>query len=424
MPDLQKYEKENTGDSNRRVLQIIVSLAAFIVVFAAASLPIGFIFKVLISLAAAAAQIVFISRKPGKSELPEVVAETEPVESSEEFFDDDTDYKLQALEEASQFFGASLKPGDMFRLVASRINELTPFANCVLFIADKEESKLKLVFAAGAGAEAWENLEIKLSDGLAGKAFDVKDCLLENGELSDRKVFPAGNLTGIGSAIAAPLYNQSEVFGVLELFSGEESYGESSRKLLEAIGERLSPLVLSSLAFEKNLSNALTDSLTNLPNERAFYLVLENQIAESQRNRNERPLTVLAIDIKNFGEINRKFGHSTGDNILFFAGEIIKNQLRRMDFLARSKNDEYLTVLPTASAETAHEVVERIVQIFETNPFEISPKKQIVVKLNFGAATFWEDGETPEELLKTAQVRKRRAKDSDDKKVIQFPVSK
>ena len=183
-------------------------------------------------------------------------------------------------------------------------------------------------------------------------------------------------------------------------------------------------MALSSLAFEKNLSNALTDSLTNLPNERAFYLVLENQIAESQRYRDERPLTVLTIDIKSFTEINQKFGHSTGDNILYFASEVIKNQLRKMDFLARSMSDEFLTVLPTATEDTAQEIMERLNKILESSPYEISPENKIIVQLNYGSATFWKDGETPNELLKVAHLRKQQKKSSDNPNILRFPKGK
>ncbi len=49
--------------------------------------------------------------------------------------------------------------------------------------------------------------------------------------------------------------------------------------------------MLGSIAYERTQANALTDATTDLPNERAFYLVLENQVAEAQRNRGERPLT-------------------------------------------------------------------------------------------------------------------------------------
>src|SRR5207253_4107332 len=111
----------------------------------------------------------------------------------------------------------------------------------------------------------------------------------------------------------------------------------------------VAPLVLSSMALERSRANALTDPTTDLPNERAFYLVLENQIAEAQRKQGDRPLTILAIDIKNFEDINRRFGHAAGDRALNFAAQLVKDNLRQMDFLARSTGDEFLVILPTAS---------------------------------------------------------------------------
>ncbi|MEO6052250.1 MAG: hypothetical protein ABIP78_13095 [Pyrinomonadaceae bacterium] len=71
------------------------------------------------------------------------------------------------------------------------------------------------------------------------------------------------------------------------------------QSLFEAVGTRVSPLMLASIAFERSHANGLTDVTTELPNQRAFYLILENQIAEAQRKREDRPLTILAIDIQN-----------------------------------------------------------------------------------------------------------------------------
>lgn len=340
-------------------------------------------------------------------------------------FDDQIENRLLALEEANQFFGASLKADDMFRLVSSRVNEIIPFESCAIFLFESDEPKLKIVFSAGKKASFLANVEIGTAQGLAGKAFSSKKCLAENHQFSDQDLFAKEFLADIDSVVAAPLFRDSEIFGVLELFGGKQSsYGESSVKLLEAICERSSPLLLSSLAFEKNLTNALTDPLTDLPNERAFFLVLENQIAESQRNRDERPLTVLAVDIKNFSEINQRFGHSTGDKILSFAAGLIREQLRRMDFLTRSSSDEFLIVLPTASEVTTVEIIDRLGQNFNDTPFEVSGGNRIGVQLNHGSATFWQDGEVPAELLRVARARKRQYKTPGGVKILPFPASR
>ncbi len=343
-------------------------------------------------------------------------------EISDSIFNEEVEGKLLALEEASAFFGASLKFPDMFRLVASRINEIVPFAACVLFLVDEEKNKLKAVCAVGENSRNLLNAEMNAGKGLAGKTLLDEKIRREEKVLSDENVLPENALKNLESGLAVPLFSGGGVFGVLTLYGNNEiKFDETSMQLIEAVGMRAAPLFLSSMSFERSLTNALTDSLTNLPNERAFYLVLENQTAESQRNRDERPLTILAVDIKDFAKFNQKFGHATGDRMLTFAAHLIKAQLRQMDFLARSSNDEFLVVLPTAAEEITKEIIERIKKAFIYNKFDAAPGEQTDVRLNFGAATFWKNGETSQQLLQHARLQKEQTKSERSGKVILFP---
>lgn len=343
-------------------------------------------------------------------------------EISDSIFNEEIENRLLALEEASTFFGASLKFPDMFRLVASRINELIPFVSCALFLVEENETKLKIVCAVGENSRHLLNLTTDSHKGLAGKVFVAQQIRREENFLSDKSILPEEAIKGFESGLAVPLFRGGDVFGVLTLFGDDEiRFDQNSVQLIEAVASRVAPLFMSSLSFERSLTNALTDTLTNLPNERAFYLVLENQIAESQRNRDERPLTILTVDIKDFTELNQNFGHAAGDQVLTFTANLIKAQLRQMDFLARSLNDEFFAVLPTASNEIAQEIVERIEKAFFYNKFEFSPQEKINLQLNFGAATFWKDGETAHQLLQYAHLRKQQTKSGRNNNVIRFP---
>ena len=330
--------------------------------------------------------------------------------------------RLLALEEAGTFFGASLKFPDMFRLVSSRINELVPFTSCAFFLADENNTNLKIVCAVGENSRNWLNFQTSFHTGLAGKTFVGQKIYCEKPHLSDKNVLPDDILNGLVSGLAVPLFHGDNVFGVLTLYGNDEiNFDKNSIELIEAVGTRIAPLFLSSMSFERSLTNALTDTLTNLPNERALFLILENQIAESERNRHERPLTILAVDIKNFTELNQEFGHATGDRILAFAANLIKAQLRQMDFLSRSQNDEFLAVMPTASGKIADEIIERIKKAFVFNEFGVSPKAKINLQLNFGSATFGKNGETAHRLLQYAKLQKQQSKVERNSKVILFP---
>ncbi len=322
---------------------------------------------------------------------------------------------LRALEEANDFFSGSIKAADMLRLISSRIRGLANFRTSALFLMDETRSHLYVAGTDGPDAEKIKDLTCDLNEAPVGVCFSRR--CVEIGPRANKSI------DGINSIAAIPLLNGIEPFGVLCLYFGRDCDAEkrSDLALFEAIGVRVAPLVMSSIALERSLSNALTDGTTDLPNERAFYLFLENQIAESQRNPEDRPLTILAVDMKNFDEINGRFGHAAGDRVLSIASRIIKDNLRQMDLLSRASGDEFLVILPTASKEISHEVIARISTGFFGRRLQISERESVEVELNFGWAAFGSDGETPSGLLAIARQRKEQAKSAEPNKVLWFP---
>jgi diguanylate cyclase (GGDEF)-like protein len=334
---------------------------------------------------------------------------------------DEVRNKLSSLEDANEFFGSSLKPVDMFRLVFSRVSEIVPVSACVLFVPNHDRSKWKAEYVEGRRSHFLQSLEFDASEGLAGIAAATRSIITDESIFHDAKLLSAEFRDGFRSAVALPLVEDGETFAVFQMYNDEPADASGTPSLYESLAERLTPIFLRSMAFARSLSNALSDPLTNLPNERAFFMILENQLAESQRYRDERPLTVLAMDIKNFSDVNSTFGHATGDRILSFAAKTIRGQLRKMDFLARSINDEFVAILPNAPGSTADEIIERVRSAFASDPFEISGDDTLKVWLNFGAATFWHDGDTAQQLLQNAQIRKQQAKSEEPAKVLWFP---
>ena len=326
----------------------------------------------------------------------------------------DIESQLLALDEGSDVFTGALKPTDTFRLVAHRVKTLVPFRSIALILLDQTRSHLTISEAEGAGIGDLNGTKINWDEGLAAQSFSSRSAKIGVEALvPNEHSFPS---------IAIPLIRGTEIFGVLQLyFEAAYDLGKVDSCTFEAIGTRVAPLILSSIAFERSQANALTDLTTDLPNERAFYLILENQIAEAHRKAGALPLTILTIDLKNFDEINEKYGHAAGDRALKFAAQIIKDNLRQMDFFARSMNDEFLAILPSASAEISEEVIERIERGFAGRRLEVSHTEIIEIDLNFGWASFGDDAETADELLAMARLRKRQSKCPEPPRVLWFP---
>lgn len=318
--------------------------------------------------------------------------------------------ELIALDDTRRFFGASLKLSDVFKQASNRVAEIIPFDGSVLFLPDDNRDELRAMFAEGGNAgELCE--AVREDTRLAELAFHSGEIELDEiiEITSPLAEYPAADDFAFAAAI--PLISEGRVFGVFQIYSRSPQRGDDrTRELLGTVGEKLAPLLMSSISFERSLSNALTDHLTGLPNERAFFMILESQLAECQRSRDDRPLTVLSIDIRGFASVNAEYGHAMGDRVLSFAADRIKAHLRKMDFLARAANDEFLVVLPTATSKVALEVLERIVIGFGEHHFQFANADDARIELNAGWASFWQDGETAQQLLRAAQRRKQDAK--------------
>ena len=68
----------------------------------------------------------------------------------------------------------------------------------------------------------------------------------------------------------------------------------------------------NAMTFEKTKESALVVALTNLPNARGFYMMLEQRLAECQRMNNES-LAVMSMDVDDFKAINDQYGHAAGE---------------------------------------------------------------------------------------------------------------
>lgn len=103
---------------------------------------------------------------------------------------------------------------------------------------------------------------------------------------------------------------------------------------------------------------ATTDPLTGLYNRRFFLQQSKNILKSAERKK--EPACVMMCDIDYFKNINDRFGHTTGDNVLIAFAEVLNESLRAGDLLARYGGEEFVVLLPQTSKEKALHVAERM----------------------------------------------------------------
>jgi diguanylate cyclase (GGDEF)-like protein len=94
---------------------------------------------------------------------------------------------------------------------------------------------------------------------------------------------------------------------------------------------------------------SLTDELTGLPNRRAFLRRIEDEVARVQRYG--FPLSLALMDLDHFKQINDKYGHGGGDEVLQIYSKNILSIFRHHDLVARYGGEEFAVLLPNTDAE-------------------------------------------------------------------------
>lgn len=157
---------------------------------------------------------------------------------------------------------------------------------------------------------------------------------------------------------------------------------------------------------------ALHDSLTGLPNRKNLWSVLSKLIVDYK----DDPATsfqVLFIDIRSFKKINDTLGHTIGDKVLSIAAKRFVRMLGPDDVVARIGGDEFAIVLRNlATAGKAQKVARRIYQNI-TQPFALSGNK-INIDVNIGIAPCDAEYNTPEEILRDADIAMHYAKEKEN----------
>ena len=103
---------------------------------------------------------------------------------------------------------------------------------------------------------------------------------------------------------------------------------------------------------------ARTDSLTGCANRRWFFELAEIEVARSRQDGS--PLSLIAIDLDHFKQINDSYGHPVGDLVLQDFVGCCRNILRTTDIFARTGGEEFCILLPDTSLHAAGEIAERI----------------------------------------------------------------
>jgi len=161
---------------------------------------------------------------------------------------------------------------------------------------------------------------------------------------------------------------------------------------------------------------SLTDALTGLYNRRHLMGTLASEVQRSRRLR--RSFTVLLADVDKFKQYNDTHGHLAGDAALVKIADVFRRTTRAVDCVARYGGEEFVVMLLECSLATAAIVAERVRARVAQE--ELGEGRLTV---SIGLAEYPDGGDTPEDLIATADAAMYRAKGAGRNQVIVARVS-
>jgi diguanylate cyclase (GGDEF)-like protein/putative nucleotidyltransferase with HDIG domain len=309
--------------------------------------------------------------------------------------------EAQTMFELSQDLGNSLSLGETLSVLSVRLRKMIPYDSMAVFLL--KDGRLIPELVSGDNFRLLSSLNIGMGDGLCGWVAEKRKPIVNgNPEAEVGYVSDPAKFTTLRSILAVPLEGLNGVVGVLAMYrSDRDAFAADHLRILLAVSSKIALSVENALKYQLAEDSATTDYLTGLPNARSLFVHLSRELARCRRTGTS--LAVMVCDLDNFKQINDRYGHLEGDNLLKDFAAHLKEACRGYDYVARMGGDEFVVIAPGLSTDASSEKASRLNQLAVDSGRRITGRD--LVGLSVGTAFCPEDSFDVERLLAEADRR-------------------
>ncbi|MGD1105071.1 MAG: diguanylate cyclase, partial [Terriglobia bacterium] len=301
---------------------------------------------------------------------------------------------LALLNELGRKASSVLNPQELLPSICRQVRHAFGYDLARIEMMDPGREELVVEAEAGYGPEL-VGRRIRMGEGLVGEAADSGEPVLANSVVNEPRYIALH--PGVRSALHLPLKYREELMGVLSLES-RQAYAFSQQDVLtlRTLADQLAIALFNARAYQIALEQAITDGLTGLKTHRYFMEALDREWRRSTRSGHM--FSLIMMDLDGFKQVNDRHGHLEGDKVLTAVADLLNDQVRQSNVVARYGGDEFAIMLPETRTDQAEILAERLRANIEADGYLAAHG----VTASFGISTFPVHGPTQEEILRVA----------------------
>ncbi|MFC8299195.1 diguanylate cyclase [Micromonospora orduensis] len=214
---------------------------------------------------------------------------------------------------------------------------------------------------------------------------------------------PGGPAAPTGTPGVDEAGTPAAALGVLALYDrvGADEFDDDDLVTLRTFAGHAAVAVENVRVHEEAQRLSLTDPLTGLWNYRYLRESIRREVERASRFG--RMLSVLALDLDRFKDVNDTYGHAAGDTVLAEFARRVRGEIREVDLAFRQGGEEFVLLLPETDARGAAIVAERLGAAVRETPIAVEAYAgPVLVTVSVGIAVYPDHGSTGREVLEAA----------------------
>ena len=319
---------------------------------------------------------------------------------------------LRVFHDVARALTSSLELEEILNAIMTKMAQFFGPERWSMLMVDEKSNSLYYAIAVGENAESLRGLRVPIGEGVAGwvaatgNPLVVPDVKLDPHWAAFSAKHPELNIQSIA---CVPVRSGDKTVGVIQLLNSKlDLMSEYSISFLRILCDYAAIAIQNARSMTLIQELTITDDATGLFNARHLYTLLDQEVAS------QNPFSLLFMDLDRFKNVNDTHGHLVGTRLLAEVGNLMKRVLGPGTSAFRYGGDEFVALLPGMEKSAAIGATVSLYESLRTTRFLEGAGLSLALTGSFGLATFPEDGNTVQAILRSSDSMMYEAKVTRD----------